>query len=98
MSCWNLLLPVLETTDQQRVPQGVNLRPPCVHHVRQVFVDFSRAQFVIVLSVHFFFDDEVVEDVLQILEVGHVATCSDNSVLANGMQSLDILESCQRAI
>ena len=38
-----------------------------------------------ILCSGFFRDDEAVEDVLKILEVGHVSTSPNHSVIANGV-------------
>lgn len=39
-----------------------------------------------------FIYDEFLQEFLDILEVGHVATRADNGVFANWVESLDILE------
>ena len=43
-------------------------------------------------------DHEFVKDGLNVLEIGHVPACTDHGVLTNGMQTLNILESCERSI
>jgi hypothetical protein len=32
------------------------------------------------------------------LEIGHVASCTDNRVLADGMETLDVLEACKGTV
>lgn len=43
-------------------------------------------------------DYELIKDSLDVLEIGHVASCTDDSVVANWMQTLDVLEPCQGAV
>jgi hypothetical protein len=52
---------------------------------------FRRAKAVSVLS-GVLFDSEFVEKDLDVLEIGHVAACTDNGVVTNCMETLDILE------
>ena len=51
-----------------------------------------------ILCSGFFGDNEAIEEMLKILEVGHIATSSDDSEIANGVQTLYAFETCQRAI
>ena len=41
---------------------------------------------------------EALEGVADVLEVAHVAACADDSVRADGHETLDVLEACQRTI
>lgn len=44
------------------------------------------------------FDGEFIEEGLDVLEVGHVASGTDDRVVADGMETLDILEPGQRSV
>jgi len=57
-------------------------------------MDFGRTQSVIVLSSEFL-DSEFIKESLKVLEVRHVASSTDNSILANCMQTLNIFEPCK---
>lgn len=46
---------------------------------------FRGAKFMIVLGVHLLVDDEVIEDMLEVLEVGHITTRTHDGVVADGV-------------
>jgi hypothetical protein len=52
---------------------------------------FHRPQFVSVLRGDLL-DGEFLEDLLDVLEVRHVTTCSYDGVLPHGVETLDVLE------
>ena len=58
---------------------------------------FGRAQAVSILRSEFV-DYELVENGLDILEVGHVATSTNNGMVAHCVQTLNVLESCEGAV
>lgn len=43
-------------------------------------------------------DDELVEDGLDVLKVGHVTACAEDGVIADGVETLDVLEACEGAV
>lgn len=60
-------------------------------------MDFGGAKGVPVLCGKFI-NHELIKDSLDVLEIGHVAPCADDGVIADRMQTLDILETCKGAI
>jgi len=60
-------------------------------------VYFRRAQAVPILRGELV-NHELVENVLNVLEIGHVATCTNDSMVANCVQTLDVLESCKGTV
>lgn len=58
---------------------------------------FGRAEGVAVARGKFIGDD-IVEDALNVLEVGHVAGRADDSGVANSVQTCDILETSEGAV
>jgi hypothetical protein len=60
-------------------------------------VDLCGAESVSVLG-GVFFDGEFVEEGLDVLEIGHVASGTDDGVVPDGMETLDVLEPGQRSI
>ena len=51
-----------------------------------------------ILRSDLFFYDEIIEDALQILEVGHVAARPYDCEITDRVKTLDILEAGERAI
>jgi len=60
-------------------------------------MDFSWAKCVAILSSEFS-DAELVENALNVLKVGHVSAGANYGIVANSVQTLDILEACKRSI
>ena len=60
-------------------------------------MDFGWAK-VVAVSVGEFVDDDLVEEGLDGLEVGHVAGGSDDGGVADFMQTLDVFEAGERAV
>lgn len=55
-------------------------------------MDLGRSKSMFILLGKFL-DDEVVQQRLDVLEVGHVPGGTENGVITDGMKTLDILES-----
>jgi hypothetical protein len=91
------LLPILESPNKKRVPKRVHLRPPSIQNLCEVLVYLRRAQAVSILRGKFI-DYKLVENVLDVLEVRHVTTCANDGMVANCVQTLDVLESCEGTI
>ena len=60
-------------------------------------MDFGWAE-VVAVSVGEFVDDDLVEEGLDGLEVGHVAGCADDGGVADGMQAGDVLKAGEGAV
>lgn len=60
-------------------------------------MNLCRAEGVSVLG-GVFFDGEFVEEGLDVLEIGHVASRTDDGVVPDGMETLDIFEPGQGSI
>ena len=90
-------LAILEPTNEKSIPQRVHLGAPSIHYLSKIFVDFRGAKRVAILSGEFI-NDELVENCLDILEVRHVASSANDSVVSDRVQTLYILETSQRSI
>lgn len=90
-------LPIFESSNKQSVPKRIHLAPPCVHHLAEIFVDLGRAEGVPILGCKLF-DHKFVQHRLNILEIGHVPTRTDNRMCSNGIETLDIFEARERTI
>ena len=60
-------------------------------------MDLLRAQRVAIVCSELV-DDKLVEHSLDVLEIRHVAACTDHCVGSDGLQTLDIFESCKRSV
>ena len=60
-------------------------------------MDLGRAEGVAVLCCELVYD-ELVEDGLDVLKVGHVAPCADDGVITDGVETLDVLEACEGTV
>lgn len=58
---------------------------------------FHRSEFVAVL-LSAFLDFDFLKELLEVLKVGHVTTGSHDGVLADRVETLDVLEACKRAV
>ena len=61
-------------------------------------MDLLRTQCMPILRHYLFFDEKCVEPRLNILEVGHVATGTDDGIIPDLVQPLDVLETRQGAV
>ena len=61
-------------------------------------MNLSGTKLMSILRSDLFFYDEVVEDALQILEVGHVAARPNDCEIADRVKTLDVLEASERTI
>jgi len=60
-------------------------------------MDLGRSKSMFILLGKFL-DNEVVQQRLDVLEVGHVPGSAENGVVTDGMKTLDILESGEGAV
>jgi hypothetical protein len=51
-----------------------------------------------ILLVGFLRDDKAIEDMLEVLKVGHVTTRTNDRIVPNRVQTLHALKTCKRAI
>jgi hypothetical protein len=61
-------------------------------------MNLSRSKRVAIRCSDFLGNQELVENLLEVLEIGHIAASADDSVFTDFMQALNILESCKRAV
>lgn len=60
-------------------------------------MNLGRTQIMAILSGEFF-NDKFIQNLLDVLEVGHIATGADDGVFPNWMESLDVLKTSKGAV
>ncbi len=73
---------VSEAADEDGIPERVDLGTAGVHDAGEVFVDFSRAE-VMAVALGELVGDDLVEERLNGLEVGHVSGRADDGRIAD---------------
>jgi hypothetical protein len=51
-----------------------------------------------ILWVCFLRNNKTIEDMLEVLKVGHITTCADNCIIADRVETLNAFETCKGTV